>query len=84
MMHSKDVERNGSGLLYDDILALFWNYEGEYKYVTNGSKAVVMDVIDFLCASLGSSTVQLHDSLGNKCASSSSEAGFSSQIGDRV
>jgi hypothetical protein len=30
--------------------------------VTNGSKTAVMDVIGFLCVSLGSSTVQLHDS----------------------
>jgi hypothetical protein len=36
------------------------------KYVTNGSKAAVMDVICFLCVSLGSSTVQLHDSLGSQ------------------
>jgi hypothetical protein len=31
------------------------------KYVTNGSKAAVMDVIGFLCVSLGSSTVQVAD-----------------------
>jgi hypothetical protein len=47
------------------------------KYVTNGSKTAVMDVIGFLCVSLGSSTVQLHDSLGSTCTCS--EAGFSSQ-----
>jgi hypothetical protein len=29
------------------------------KWVTNGSKTAVMDVIDFLYISLGSSTVQL-------------------------
>jgi hypothetical protein len=45
MLHLKDVERNGSGLPYAEILALFWKNEGEYKYVTNGSKVVVMDVI---------------------------------------
>jgi hypothetical protein len=33
------------------------------KYVTNGSKTAVMDVIGFLCVSLGSSTVQFHGSL---------------------
>jgi hypothetical protein len=33
------------------------------KYVTNVSKTAVMDVICFLCLSLGSSTVHLHDSL---------------------
>jgi hypothetical protein len=33
------------------------------KYVKNESKTAVMVVIDFLCVSLGSSTVQLHDSL---------------------
>jgi hypothetical protein len=38
-----------------------------------------MDVIGFLCVSLGSSTVQLHDSLGFRHACACSEAGFSSQ-----
>jgi hypothetical protein len=38
------------------------------KEVTNGSKTAVMHVIGFLCASLGSSTVQLHDSLGSRRA----------------
>jgi hypothetical protein len=35
------------------------------KEITNGSKTAVIDVIGFVCASLGSSTVQLHDSLGS-------------------
>jgi hypothetical protein len=42
-----------------------------------------MDVIGFLCVSLGSSTVQLHDSLGSRLACACSEADFSSQNGDR-
>jgi hypothetical protein len=37
--------------------------------VTNGSKTAVMDVIGFLCLLLGSSTVQLHDSLSSGRAS---------------
>jgi hypothetical protein len=41
-----------------------------------------MDVIGSLCVSLGSSTAQLHDILGSRRACS--EAGFSSQNGDRV
>jgi hypothetical protein len=41
-----------------------------------------MDVIGFLCVSLGSSTVQLHDSLGSRRACACSEARFSSQNGD--
>jgi hypothetical protein len=41
-----------------------------------------MDVIGFLCVSLGSSTVQLHASLGSRRAYICSEAGFSSQNGD--
>jgi hypothetical protein len=49
------------------------------KQVTNGSKTAVMDVIGFLYVSLGSSTVQLHDSLGSRRAYTCSEAGFSSQ-----
>jgi hypothetical protein len=43
-----------------------------------------MNVIGFLCVSLGSSTVQLHDSLGSRCAYACSEAGFSSQNCDRT
>jgi hypothetical protein len=39
-----------------------------------------MDVIGFLCVSLGSSTVQLHDSLGIRRACSCSEVGFSSYM----
>jgi hypothetical protein len=38
-----------------------------------------MDVIGFLCVSLGSSTVQLHDRLRSRCACVYSEAGFSSR-----
>jgi hypothetical protein len=36
------------------------------KYVTNGSESAVMGVIGFLSISLGSSTVQHHDSLGSR------------------
>jgi hypothetical protein len=43
-----------------------------------------MDVIGFLCVSLGSSTIQLHDSLGSRCTCAYSEAGFSSQNGDNA
>jgi hypothetical protein len=42
-----------------------------------------MDVIGFVCASLGSSTVQLHDSVVSRRACACSEAGFRSQNGDR-
>jgi hypothetical protein len=42
----------------------------------------VMDIIGFLCVSLGSSTVQFHDSLGSRRACACSETGFSSQISD--
>jgi hypothetical protein len=38
------------------------------KQDTNGSKTAVMDAIGFLCLSLGSSTVELHDSLGTRRA----------------
>jgi hypothetical protein len=54
------------------------------KYVTNGSKTAVMDVIGFLCVSLGSSTVQNHESLGSRRACAGSEDDFCSQNGDRV
>jgi hypothetical protein len=43
-----------------------------------------MDVIGFLYISLGSSTLQLHDSLGSRRAWACSEASFSSQNGDSV
>jgi hypothetical protein len=43
-----------------------------------------MEVIGVLCLSLGSSTVQLHDSLGIRRACACSEAGFSSKNGDRA
>jgi hypothetical protein len=43
-----------------------------------------MDLICFLCVSLGSSTVLLRDSLGSRRACAWSEAGFSSQNGDRA
>jgi hypothetical protein len=43
-----------------------------------------MEVLGFLYVSLGSSTIQLHDSLGTIRACACSEAGSSSQIGDRV
>jgi hypothetical protein len=43
-----------------------------------------MDVIGFLCVSLGSSTVQLHDSLDSRRVCACSEADFSSQNGDRA
>jgi hypothetical protein len=37
-----------------------------------------MNVIVFLCVSPGSSTVQLHDRLGNRFTCAGSEAGFNS------
>jgi hypothetical protein len=43
-----------------------------------------MDVIGFLCVSLGISTVRLRDSLGSRRACTCIEAGFSSQNGDRA
>jgi hypothetical protein len=54
------------------------------KSVKNGSKTAVMDVIGFLCAALGSSTVQHHDNLGGRRACACSEAGFSSQNGNHA
>jgi hypothetical protein len=52
--------------------------------VTNGSKTAVMDVTGFLCVSLGSSTVQLHDRLGSRRAYPRSEADFCNHNGDRL
>jgi hypothetical protein len=39
-----------------------------------------MDVMCFVCVSLGSSTVQVHDSLGSRRACACSEASFCSQM----
>jgi hypothetical protein len=43
-----------------------------------------MDLVGFLYVSLGSNKVQLHDSPGNRRACIYSEAGFSSQNGERA
>jgi hypothetical protein len=43
-----------------------------------------MDVMCFLCASLGSRTVQLHDSIGSRRACACSEAAFSGKNDDRA
>jgi hypothetical protein len=45
-------------------------------------KTAVWAITGFLCVPLGSSTIQLHDSLSNRRARAHSEAGFSSQNGD--
>jgi hypothetical protein len=52
------------------------------KWMTNGNKTAVMDVIDFLCVSLGNSTFQIHDSVGSRCAPL--EDGVGSQNGDHA
>jgi hypothetical protein len=46
------------------------------------SKTALTDILSYLLVSVGSSTFQLHDSLGSRRACL--EAGFSSSIGDRV
>jgi hypothetical protein len=43
-----------------------------------------MDVTDFLCVLLCSSTVQIHESLGGRHACTCSDAGFIIQNGDRA
>jgi hypothetical protein len=48
------------------------------------AQLAVMDVIGFLCVSLGSSTVRLHDSLGSTRAFACLEASFSSRNVDRA
>jgi hypothetical protein len=55
----------------------FWLYKGES--VNRPQMEAVMDVIGSQCVSPGSSTVQLHDSIGSRRACTWSEAGFSSQ-----
>jgi hypothetical protein len=66
-------------------LQTYINIRGKIsKYVTNGSKTAVMDVIVFLCVSLGSSTVQLRDSLGSRRACACWEVTFGNQNDDRA
>jgi hypothetical protein len=43
-----------------------------------------MDVIGFLCVSVGSNTGQLHDSQDSKRACACLEAGFNSKNSDRA
>jgi hypothetical protein len=43
-----------------------------------------MDVTGFLCVSVGSSTLQRHDSIGSRSVCACSEGGFSSKNGDRA
>jgi hypothetical protein len=57
---------------------------GRKKERKKESKTAVIDVIGFLCASIGSRIVQLHVRLGSRRACAYSEAGFSSQNGDRA
>jgi hypothetical protein len=54
------------------------------KYVTNVRKRAVMDVIGFLCLSLGSSRFQLHGSVGSRRACACAEPGLVSRNGDRA
>jgi hypothetical protein len=54
------------------------------KLVINGSKTAVTNVTDFLCVSLGSSTVQLRDRMGSRSACACSVAALSNQNGDRA
>jgi hypothetical protein len=54
------------------------------KYVTNGSKIDVMDVIGGLCVSLGRSTVSFMTVWVADKACACSDAGFSSQNGHRA
>jgi hypothetical protein len=54
------------------------------KQVRNGSETAVLDVMGFLCVSLVCSTFHFHDSLGSRRSCACSEAGLSSQNGNRA
>jgi hypothetical protein len=58
-------------------------YEGELVK-RQQMEVNVMDVIGFLCLSLGISAIKLRDSLGIVRTCACSEAGFNSQNGDRA
>jgi hypothetical protein len=63
---------------------VFWSGNFKGNYVTNGNKTAVVDVLGVTCVSLGSSTVQLRDSLGSTRACACSGDGFISQNNDRA
>jgi hypothetical protein len=76
------VSKSAVKITYGKTLLCFREYyvRGRVsKLFTNGSKTALKDVIGFICGSLSSSTVRLHDSVGSRCACAFSEAGFSSQ-----
>jgi hypothetical protein len=58
-------------------------WQGRYTSESQYAGHAVMDVIRFLCVSLGSSTVQLHCNVGSRRACACSKASFSTQNGDR-
>jgi hypothetical protein len=61
------------------------NFRFGWKYYEGDSANISkMEFIGFLCVSLGSSTIQLHDNPGSRRAYACSEAGFSSQNDDRA
>jgi hypothetical protein len=57
-------------------------YEGKPVNRSQMEKTAVMEVIGSVFVSLGSSTVQLYDSLGSRCTLICSDASFGSQNGD--
>jgi hypothetical protein len=67
-----------------DIDVLFLVHGRISKQDMNGRKTAIMNITGFLCVSLGSSTVQFHDSLRSTRTFPCSDAGFSSQNGDRA
>jgi hypothetical protein len=68
----------------ESIVIKLGMYEGESAKRTQMEATALMGIIGFLYVSLGSSTVQLHDNIGSRRLCAKSEAGFSSQIGDRA
>jgi hypothetical protein len=89
LLHNDRITIEQEALHKDSVICINIKLNGYIrgrvsKQITNGSKTAVMDVIGFLCVSLGSSTVHLHDSLGSRRVGACSEADFSSQNGDRA
>jgi hypothetical protein len=81
--HNHRCENLKSYNMHNDLYYFRYDRESVHKSRME-SKTAVMDVIGFLCVSPGSSTAQFYDRLGSRRACSCSEAGFSSQNGDRT
>jgi hypothetical protein len=81
MWRSVDIVLND---VSEERIASIFRVEEERRETSRARNQREQVLIGFVCVSLGSSTVQLHDSLASRSARAYSEAGFSSQNGDHA